>query len=235
MQLFVCDYEQIGERVTVNDSGICRQMRQVLRMKSWDRCQLQKIEADHVHRVTIVLDSLTKQVLHGTVVQEENREVLNNNSIIYLALPNKLSKLELICQKITELWIHRLCLWKAERSQLKTISPAKRTRLQKIILEAVEQAHLRHVPEIVLIDPTIEKRPDRLYVADFGWKSSLSMTLDSSKQLGLLVGPEWGLTPKDYACWWVVQENVVSFGESVLRMETAAIVGAWRIKNNHKE
>jgi 16S rRNA U1498 N3-methylase RsmE len=43
------------------------------------------------------------------------------------------------------------------------------------------------------------------------------------------VGPEGGLTPKDYENFLGAQ--VVGLGETVLRMETASIIGAWVLKN----
>ena len=47
-----------------------------------------------------------------------------------------------------------------------------------------------------------------------------------------VVGPEGGLTPRDYEIFEAYQPKVVGLGNTVLRMETAAIVGGRIIKNN---
>jgi len=60
-------------------------------------------------------------------------------------------KLELIAQKSTELGMHALIPFAAERSIVKwdgSKSEKKRARLQKIAKEAAEQSHRTHIPEI---------------------------------------------------------------------------------------
>ena len=47
-----------------------------------------------------------------------------------------------------------------------------------------------------------------------------------------VVGPEGGLTPRDYEVFAAYKPKIVGLGDTVLRMETAAIVGGWIIKNN---
>lgn len=47
-----------------------------------------------------------------------------------------------------------------------------------------------------------------------------------------LVGPEGGLTKKDYEVFEKYNPKIMSLGETVLRMETAAIVGGRLLKNN---
>jgi 16S rRNA U1498 N3-methylase RsmE len=46
-----------------------------------------------------------------------------------------------------------------------------------------------------------------------------------------LVGPEWGRWPKDYELFKKYNTEAKDLWATVLRMETAAIVGAWRLKN----
>ena len=44
-----------------------------------------------------------------------------------------------------------------------------------------------------------------------------------------VIGPEGGLTLNDYAHFQ--EASVVQLGDTILRMETAAIVGAWALRN----
>jgi 16S rRNA U1498 N3-methylase RsmE len=59
--------------------------------------------------------------------------------------------------------------------------------------------------------------------------SSLGTSLDLHWPFVGVVGPEWGLTAKDYENFPLAE--VVGLGETVLRMETAAIVGGRRLRN----
>ena len=66
-------------------------------------------------------------------------------------MPNKIAKLELICQKLTEIGVSHIFLWQASRSQLKTISANKWERIHKIVIEAVEQSWSWFIPEVRLL------------------------------------------------------------------------------------
>jgi RsmE family RNA methyltransferase len=58
------------------------------------------------------------------------------------------------------------------------------------------------------------------------------LTPSSKSHITGIVGPEGGLTARDYENFAAYTPKVINLGETVLRMETAAIVGAWIIKNN---
>jgi 16S rRNA U1498 N3-methylase RsmE len=47
-----------------------------------------------------------------------------------------------------------------------------------------------------------------------------------------LVGPEWWLTERDYESLKWINYEVRELGETMLRTETAAIVGGWLIRNS---
>jgi 16S rRNA U1498 N3-methylase RsmE len=49
-----------------------------------------------------------------------------------------------------------------------------------------------------------------------------------------LVGPEWGLTERDYEALKGIDYEVRELGETMLRTETAAIVGGWIIRSSPK-
>ncbi|MBQ9554376.1 RNA methyltransferase [bacterium] len=65
-----------------------------------------------------------------------------------IALPNKMDKLELIIQKLTEIGVSDIYLFQAERSLLKTVNENKQQRLKKIIYEAVEQSRAWTIPQL---------------------------------------------------------------------------------------
>jgi RsmE family RNA methyltransferase len=55
------------------------------------------------------------------------------------------------------------------------------------------------------------------------------MTVCEGGVLGI-IGPEGGLTEKDYQIF--SKYEGIGLGETVLRMETAAIIGGWMLKNS---
>lgn len=59
---------------------------------------------------------------------------------MYVAMPNKRDKAELIAQKLAELSVTTIVFWRAERSILREMNEKKVARIQKIIQEAVEQS-----------------------------------------------------------------------------------------------
>lgn len=242
MHLFVCEYQQQWATVTVSDTKLCRQLRQVLRMKSGATIMLQSCWSSETTRLHVTIQELTQSSLVARVLSQEVRQRPVWLTSVYVAMPNKPSKLELLCQKLTEIGIDAIVVRSSERSQHRTLSANKLTRLQRIIHEAVEQSHWRYIPSLVYqqsVELIAIDSSDCFYVADFGWTSAFNVSCDSSATRSLLVGPEGWLTDNDYAQRWIDRNSstgvrIISFGDSVLRMETAAIVGARWLKNSNK-
>lgn len=67
---------------------------------------------------------------------------------LFQALPNKLEKLEYIVQKGTEVGITNFYFFRSERSQKLLLSEAKKERLEKICIEAIEQSGRNIIPFI---------------------------------------------------------------------------------------
>jgi len=53
---------------------------------------------------------------------------------------------------------------------------------------------------------------------------------DSQANIIWVVWPEWWFTQKDYESFWK-NFDLISLGDTVLRMETASIVWAWSLRN----
>jgi 16S rRNA U1498 N3-methylase RsmE len=63
------------------------------------------------------------------------------------------------------------------------------------------------------------------------WNIKEGLDRPSTWWLYGLVGPEWGRWPKDYELFKKYTHEVKDLWATVLRMETAAIIGAWVLKN----
>ncbi len=63
-----------------------------------------------------------------------------NEIKLFQAYPNKISTMEFIVQKMVELGISEILFFPSERSQIKNIPAPKKSRLEAIALESLEQS-----------------------------------------------------------------------------------------------
>ena len=174
---------------------------------------------------------------------KKSSEPLRSNELpkkvtICCGLP-KGEKLDLITQKATELGMHELILFEAERSIVKWDAQKgskKQQRLQKIAKEAAEQSHRNVVPNIHDILSFKEllqksKKYDVLFVADeedakqesrTRFVDMLSKTLDQQSIL-VVFGPEGGLSRKEIDALMNHGFHSISLGPRILRAETAPL------------
>lgn len=150
-------------------------------------------------------------------------------------------KLELIAQKGTELGMHTLIPFAAQRSIVKwdeKKGDKKTERLQKIAQEAAEQSHRTHVPAIkspitfkellasiphydavFIADEEDAKRDERTRFAD-----KLKMLNDHQKKSILCIfGPEGGISRKESEALVAAGAVTMSLGPRILRAETAPL------------
>lgn len=138
--------------------------------------------------------------------------------------------MEIIVQKMVELWIPELSFFASEHSQIREISENKKQRLESIALEALEQSGNNIPIKILYIDwkntKDLLKEVDNkdVIIACPEWKTVLNHSAISCASLW--VGPEggWSKTERDF----FVENDIAhwSFNNGILRVETASIVGA---------
>jgi 16S rRNA (uracil1498-N3)-methyltransferase len=148
-------------------------------------------------------------------------------------------KLDLITQKATELGMHELILFEAERSIVKWDAQKgskKQQRLQKIAKEAAEQSHRNVVPNIhdllsfkELLKKSVEY--DVLFVADEEDAKLEKRTrfvevlskMDNQQSILVVFGPEGGLSRKEIVTLMRNGFHSISLGPRILRAETAPL------------
>ena len=206
-------------------SEIIRQLRKVLRASAGYLFCVQNGDK----RREVELINRTDKEINAKILKEQSKPRLSSPAAMLIALPNKQDKLELIVQKLTEIWIQRIILRPAERSVVKSFSTNKHERLHKIMQEALEQSRGWEMPKIQFITDLKELYEEyQLCIFDLK-ENSNGKVRSSDKPLLWVIGPEGGLTDKDYEQFgneWCG----INLGEQVLRMETAAIVWWWLIK-----
>lgn len=138
---------------------------------------------------------------------------------IGFAIP-KMDRPEWIVQKLTELGVDRIVLLHAERSVVRWDEPraAKHlAKLARIALEAVQQCRRVFVPEVLGPVPALAFLPGAV-AAEPGERP------DHRRDHTVAIGPEGGWTEPELAA----AADLVSFGPTVLRVETAALLAAAR-------
>ena len=228
MQLFITDFKQNWDKIIISNPEILEQTRKVLRMKIWYKFFVQKENT----RYQLEISSCDKFSITGKILETilQTKDVSNKNIWIVVAMPNKWSKAELIVQKLSEIWVDEIYFRPSERSVLKDWNNKKWERLQKISQEAVEQSLWWKLPKIEFVKnifPVLQNK--KIIVFDMVDQKVIP-SYDSQANIIWVVWPEWWFTQKDYENFWK-NFDLISLGDTVLRMETASIVWAWSLRN----
>ena len=158
-----------------------------------------------------------------------NTEIINDIFLIFSLV--KKNKMDFIIQKATELGVRKIFPILTERSSIRDINPSRMVAIAK---EASEQSNRISIPEIsnlMTIQELLEqwdKKRSILY-ADEILKINKNLTILNRKNFvksSLLVGPEGGFSPEENDMLKTYKYVFpISFGETILRSDTAAIVG----------
>ncbi|GHW03013.1 ribosomal RNA small subunit methyltransferase E [candidate division SR1 bacterium] len=240
MQLFIIpNFKREKNQIFVPDcQETVFQMRKVLRMRIGGTFYLQSVQADERYEVQI--DSWTDKSLSGTILTSDTNPEISAHTAssqlsMLIAMPNKREKAELIVQKLSEIGVDYIYFRPASRSVITQRNERKAQRLHKISREAVEQSRGWKLPVIERVSSLDNILKDKNVIVFDKTETSVPSFIDGQKGLfssaGSLIGiigPEGGLNKIDYGK--LSSPHIVSLGNTVLRMETAAIVGARRLK-----
>ena len=166
--------------------------------------------------------------LTGDVVARLSVEQPSPRVIVFPAVP-KAGKLDAVVQKLTEIGVDEIRPWFAARSVVRwdgAKASAQAQRLRAIAREAAMQSRRAWLP--VVTDPgPLENVPATAVVLDESAPVRLSRILPAvaPKEVGVVVGPEGGLTPAEVERLAGIGARVASLGDQILRTETAAVVG----------
>lgn len=146
MQLCITERTRSADCVHIHDTRILSQLQTVLRAKSGYIFCIQDPQGNERHEVC--LDTINKKELTAHITKTHERTNAYTETTLYIALPNKHKKIEIIVQKLAEIGTRTIVFRKSHRSQLSEISPQKIERLNLIACEATEQSRNRYMPHI---------------------------------------------------------------------------------------
>ena len=224
MQHFILPHPLEADKVRIFDRITLQQMTKVLRFRKGDKCVLMdgkgikaKATLEELHSKVAVL-----HVTERTVLKAPLRRLR-----LYCALSKKPATFEFILQKATELRATDLIPLISERCQVQYLK--KQERLNLIIKEACEQCENPFMPvlhEAITLEDLLKNPPSGKLLAGDPWTFDAllkDISLKPAEDVNLVIGPEGGLSSEELEAIRGAGGTLFQIGESVLRMETAAL------------
>lgn len=231
MQLFITPFEHSWNELCITNPEVLHQTVNVLRYTSWTKVRVQE-EMPNPTRYELEITDIQKKQLRGRVMDSVQAPVVSRSMHMAIAMPNKLPKLELIVQKLAEIGVNQITIRPSQRSQLRDLSQAKIERLQVISREAVEQSRWRTVPDLRFVKKLPQPgTEDVVIIFDEPWEQKRQWASVSVSSYVGIIWPEGGFSPDERQFFAEQSFRSISLWDTILRMETAAIVGAWYLKH----
>lgn len=147
--------------------------------------------------------------------------------ILVIALAD-LGRFDTVIEKATELGATHVLPFRADRSQVDTVSPSRRARWERIARSACEQCGRTRPPvlsdlvSLDRIDGTLPQGTHRVVLSPEG-ASPWNGDVPADAPLAIFVGPEGGFSRAELDALRAAGAEPRSLGPRILRFETAAI------------
>ena len=211
--------------IILEDTDI-HHIKTVMRMKVND-----KVEVIYDKKLYIcTIENIDKVSLKIDEIIEENNE-LDKEIIVALGLVKE-QKMDLILQKLTELGVTKIIPVSMERSIVKLDNKKEEKKLVRwnmICKEASEQSKRNTIPivtEVIKFKELSNIHADLKLVCSVSEKDNMIydyIEKNNYNSILLVIGPEGGISPKEEEYLKNNSFELVSFGNLVLRVETACI------------
>jgi len=239
MYRFYCpDADFSKSSVVITDTHEIHHIKDVLRLKKGSLIQIFNAKSQQADAVIEQIHETAIHVRIKTVKQNEERQA----KIILACAPPKKGKFELIIEKCTELGVDEIIPLKTKRTEVifkeDKIRP-KLIRFTAVAVNAAKQSKRLKVPHVYPMTPlpqvlkTLD--PDGVHLFPSLHHHSKHITdvllkVDKHQSVTIFIGPEGDFTPDEldlaikYGC------VPVSLGDTVLKVETAAIASVALVK-----
>lgn len=236
MQKFFVEENQIeNDKINIIGEDV-KHISSVLRMQKGEQILIGSKETLETYLTEI--EQIEKEKVVAKIIEKHDTQTESNVEIdLYQGLP-KADKMELIIQKTTEIGISKVipvdmvrCIVKLDEKDAKK----KIERWQKVAEGAAKQSKRSKIPEIknkikIKDLENIISQYDAFIVAyeeenEITLKQELKKLREQEKyKIGILVGPEGGITKEEIEKLTSYNAKVVTLGKRILRTETAPIV-----------
>ncbi len=224
MQHFLIPYPLQKGPLRIDEKELLHQMRDVLRFRVGQECMLLDGEGK---KALATVEALNRKEAELQVSDVETGPAPKRALRLIFALPKKPATLEFILQKGTELGVTDFFPIISERTQVHQLRQVDR--LKRIVKEALEQSEGLYLPtlhDMRTLQDILRDLPTGLLLAGEPWKYKKKLgeiIKPVNEDLNLLIGPEGGLSDLELKELEGVGAQLFLLGETVLRMETAAI------------
>ena len=190
---------------------------------------------DQGHRYHTTVENITKHTLQATIHQVENPPLSTRPPLILAQALLKGEKMGWVIQKATELGVAAIVPLITERVILKFSGHQGEThhaRWERIALEAAQQSERWTLPEIIPIQTFQQfleypRQHPTIFMAERQEGASLLRLPCATEQPGaevtVIIGPEGGWSPEEVEAAQSHQYSFASFGQEILRAETASL------------
>lgn len=194
-------------------------------------------EGEHVELVNgkgiLALAILVKKTRHEAFFAIEKIDSFPSvqlNLSLHQAIP-KISKLEIILEKCTELGVSEFVLFPSEKSEKQNLSPSHIERLNYILISAMKQSGRFYLPKLSIESKMtfLENKEEVNIFGDIRNNSiPLIKLLDhkyQNKKINLFIGPESGFSEHEVHNFDNHHFLKAKLSNHILRTETASVAG----------
>lgn len=213
--------------LVINDQDLLHQWQKVLRLKTGS---LVILAHETLGDITARIDSSTKEQALLTICSMEKNNAEPQQNVHLYASILKRDNFEWLAQKCVECGVKSITPLKTDRT-IKTKLNVER--LQKIMKEAAEQSGRSMVPalrETVTLTEGLQSAAQNQHDILFADTEKSGHSAKSvSRDIALFIGPEGGWSEEEITLSKSMNARFISLGSTILRAETAAIVGVHRL------
>ena len=232
-RIYLSDKKLWNWDILIKDLELLNQVSKVLRSKVWDEFVFFDGQTfiDFVYELKTI-EKKSMLFSFKTQIQKPNLDYKLN---LFQSLPNKLDKIEDILQKWCEVWYTSFNIFRANRSQDLFISDAKILRLEKIIIEAVEQSWRNIIPKLNFLkklDFEAISWEKYFFHTDINISTKIKNIDFTKRDFNIFVWPEWGFSQEEIENFSNNNFIKVNLWANILRTQTASVVVGFYFMQN---
>lgn len=179
------------------------------------------------HRFRCVITEPHAKHTHIEIAEREDLPKPWKGSVtVAIAPPKNMDRLEWFAEKATEMGIDRIVLLRCRRSERKEV---RCDRVEKILVSAMKQSLKGVLPELTPMTPLADFLKENFGQKYFGYCDEDTLRLPFTKavrpdsEICILIGPEGDFSPEEVEMCRAAGYTPVTFGDTRLRTETAAL------------
>lgn len=215
----------------IKDQEDIKHISKVLRLQKDDEIEI--VDSENQEYIMKIQDIQKNKIKLVNIQKVDIKREPDLKITIYQGIP-KSTKMDFICQKLTEIGIYKIVPVKFARCVATDINKNKIERFEKIIKEASKQSKRTFIPKITnpitfkqMIQDMDKNDKNILFYEDERnrtIKDFINENLNKNiKNLGIIIGSEGGIAKEEIE---ILKEktDILSLGNRILRTETAGLI-----------